>query len=138
VSEKPVEVIPGKGKHRVETRIFARRIHESWCAQPGCKFRGQPAAQGICHTTKSFAGDDFSYEEHLSEMVEKHVEHLRKRYAKLSPAHKQRMWESEIACALLNSWFGTDELVRLRRDNALLRDKVRRMKRRVSPKRSQP
>jgi len=39
---------------------------------------------------------------------------------------------------LLNSWFGTDELVRLRRDNALLRDKVRRMKRRVSPKRSQP
>lgn len=132
--EKPVSIEKGKGEHRVDTHIFARNIREAWCAQPGCRFRGQPAVQGHCHTTKSFAGDDFEYQEHLSKCVEGHVDYLKKRHAKLSGAARDKMLFAEIAVMLMNDWFATDELVRLRRDNARLRDDVKRLRKRLETK----
>lgn len=129
-SEKPVEVIPGKGKHRVDTRIFPRRIHESWCAQKGCRFYGKPAVQGVCHTTTTFAGDsDYSYWERMDKLVQAHMVVLRKMLKGLSPKEQRIRLESEVACVLMNSWGQLDELVRLRRDTAVLEDKVRRMQR---------
>src|SRR4030067_169536 len=48
--EKPIRVIEHKGKHRMETRVFARDIHETYCVQAGCRFKDQHAQQGVCHT----------------------------------------------------------------------------------------
>lgn len=48
--EKPIRVTQHKGKHKTETRVFARNIHETYCTQPGCRFKDQPAQQGVCHT----------------------------------------------------------------------------------------
>src|SRR3990167_5819857 len=36
--------------HQMETRIFAREIHESFCCQPKCRYFGKHAQQGVCHT----------------------------------------------------------------------------------------
>lgn len=118
-----VRVVEGKGPHRVDTRVFARNIHEAYCMQKGCKFYGKHAQQGVCHTTKTFAGDSgFAYWEHLSDVVERHLVGLRKHVLKkLSLRGQVRRLESELACALINSWGQLDEMVRLRRDAALWR-----------------
>ncbi len=126
---KPDEIIPGKGKHRVDTHIFPRRIHESWCAQKGCQFNGKPAVQGVCHSTETFAGDpDYSYWEHMDKIVQDHMVVLRKMLKGRSPKEQRLRLESEIACGLMNAWSGLDETIRLLRDLSLLQDEMRRLK----------
>lgn len=120
--DEPIEVIP---MGHTETRIFARKIRESWCAKKGCRFYGKHAVQGVCHTTRSFAGDDYSYWEHLEVLVGNHVTHLREKIlAKMTPKERERRLLSEVSCALMNAWGTLDECVRLRRDNAILQDKL--------------
>jgi hypothetical protein len=52
--EKPIKIIPNTwAKHKSETKVFSREIHENFCMQKGCRFYGRHAQQGICHTTKS-------------------------------------------------------------------------------------
>ena len=128
--EKPVEIIPGKEKHKTETRVFARNIHESFCVQPGCKFEGEHAAQGVCHTLTTMGGSrDWSYidnilkqgDDYLSEIQNMHK--IRPAADAKSDAYIRRL-ESEIVCIWTNNAFTLDELVRLRGELALLKKRV--------------
>ena len=123
--EKPVKIIPGTGKHKTETRVFARNIHESYCVHKSCKFFGQPAQQGVCHTTTTFAGDDdWTYIEHAEKLGEIHLAHLRETRKKYGTQKYIRRLEGEMVCAWINTISSLDELIYLRREVALLRHRL--------------
>lgn len=135
--ETPVRVVPGKGrKHRTETRIFARENWETWCVQPGCRFKGQHAQQGICHTTEPFASEDgvtwasvearFKFAE---KAAKEELDLLRKQY-KGRPKRYVGHLEAAIWCNWVNVSSNLDELIRLRAENAVLKDKLARRRRR--------
>lgn len=115
--EVPVKIIPRRGKHRLETRIFARDIHETYCAQPGCKFKGGTAQQGVCHTTEPFAGGDWKYIDRLEKYAEEVVKEAKKLYKGKSYI---TYLEAQHVADWMNSMFILDEVVRLRRKVALL------------------
>lgn len=123
VKEKPVRVIAsGKGKHKTETRVFARDIHEDFCVQPGCKFEGEHAVQNVCHTQTTFNGsEDWSYIDAAIRSGEEHVANLKK-YCKTKAAYVHRL-ESELTVAWINTITTLDELVQLRGRIALLEKK---------------
>lgn len=126
-NQTPIKIIPGKGKHRTETRVFVRNIHETWCVQPGCKFNGRPAQQGVCHTTTTFTGStDWSYIEALEKDAVTHLAELLRRHGRRSYL---RRLEEDFICAHLNAAFHLDQLVYLRREVALLRLAVAKAKR---------
>ena len=110
--EKPIRVIEHKGKHRTETRVFARDIHESYCTQPGCRFKGQPSQQGVCHTVLDkpvrIYLDDV---EARAEQMLKELQAHRKRLG--TKKYIERL-ESHVFCTWMNSEFGLDELINLR------------------------
>jgi hypothetical protein len=126
-NEKPVKVVKYKPKkggdgHARETRIFAREIHETFCDDKKCKFYGQHAQQGICHTDKPDLVDWDRIEK-----IEQEQEEELKYFRKLYKGKEYVKWlEAMYSCAMVNSRFGLDELIRLRRDNALLKLKVKR------------
>lgn len=132
--ESPVEVIPGRGKHKTEQRVFARNIHENFCVQPGCRFRGKHAQQGVCHTTTTSAGGhDWGYVDRLIALGNSFVDEV-KTMAKRGKWSRKRYveyLESAMACSWSNSSSGLDELVRLRRQVSLLTDKVERLSKRA-------
>ena len=122
--EKPIEVKPYKSKgHRLETRIFKRNIHETFCVQPRCKFRGRHAAQGICFDRETISGLDYK---NLEIVEKKALESL----AEMKEVHKANggSWvkylEGQLVCQFMNEFFTLDELVRLRMANADLRLKL--------------
>jgi hypothetical protein len=119
--EKPIRVVPGKGrKHRTETRIFAREIHETFCKQPGCKWNGQHAQQGACHTREPFVpGTSWSYVDKVEKYAHEAMVETRKYYRK-DPKDYIRHLESQHIADWMNSVFHLDEVVRLRRKVALL------------------
>jgi hypothetical protein len=132
--EKPFKVIPHNGKHKTETRVFARNIHESFCRQPGCRFRGKPSVQGVCHTRETFeGGTDWAYVDALIAGGDRFVTELRASMARQKLTTKQRLStaETHLACAWSNTISTTDELVRLRREVSLLRDRLNRKNRRA-------
>ena len=124
--EKPVRVEKRKNSegHASETRIFAREIHETFCDDKRCKFYGRPAQQGICHTAKPDA-IDWDRIRTIEQEQEAELKYFRKLYR----GRKYIGWlEAMYSCVSLNQRFTLDDLVRLRRDNALLRLKVARRK----------
>ena len=128
--EKPLQVIPHGGKHRTETRVFARQIHESYCAQKGCKFYGRHAVQGVCHTTKTFCDSfDWSYIDRAIAEGRRFVREARRLYKgrdyiRYLEALVESHWANEV-CRL-------DELVRMRRNAALMEHKLARLSKKES------
>ena len=126
--EKPLRVIPNKNrKHKTETRIFAREIHESFCAQPGCRFHGKPSVQGVCHSTERFDGE----RDIIRWFMLKAKQHAKDRtyFHKLFAGKPERYiahLEAHYESAMMNWSLGIEELVKLRRENAILRDKLER------------
>jgi hypothetical protein len=123
--EKPVKVIKEKkyrGSHRMETRVFARNIHEHYCVEKGCKFYGKPAVQGHCHTTTTFVdGADWGYIDRAEKFAEQELKEAKKSYKGKALL---RYLESAYVCRWLGQVNSLDSLIRLRRENALLRDRV--------------
>ena len=129
--EKPVEVIPGKEtKHRTETRVFARKIHESFCMEPGCKFEGEHAVQNVCHTHTTMGNSsDWSYVDNIIKQGDDYLAGIQKIHKRRPAADAKfdayiRRLESEIVCIWTNNAFTLDELVRLRGELALLKKRV--------------
>lgn len=121
--DKPVDVRKYRGDdgHCLETRIFARRIHETYCVEPGCKFKGKHAAQGVCFSKLKSA--DNAYLERIEKRaVEflKETREIRKR-SKMSPGAYIKWLESHILCDWMNQEFTMDELIRMRGKTALLK-----------------
>jgi len=126
-NEKPIKIIPSKGKHKMETRVFARDIHESFCMQPSCKFYKKHAQQGVCHTTDTFVGgNDWSY---IDKIIDEAGKAAEEQFKILRKHYKGRQYakhlESYLSCMWMNEMICMDELVRLRRKVALLENKKR-------------
>jgi len=124
--EKPIKVVPSKGRrHKTETRIFARNIRELFCRQPGCKFKGKHAAQGVCHTTDTFAGGaDWKHMDAAFELGKKATDEVRRILRGNSAKHKIDYLLAMHESYWVNNVFHLDEMVRLRRENALLKRKL--------------
>jgi hypothetical protein len=118
--DKPIEIIKHKGKHRTETRVFARNIHETFCTQPKCKFSGQHAQQGICHTTEPELVD-WDRIDKQDKQVEEELEWAKKRH---KGSEYVKYLEAMYSCVWLNWQATIDECIKLRRDNALLKLEV--------------
>jgi hypothetical protein len=109
-----------RNHHKTETR--KREIVESYCAEKGCKFFGQPAAQGICHDVIHPL-----QKKYLDTVMRYGQDRLRgeKSLRKANKLMTDRKWiqhlEGELACEWANAWFTLDELVYLRAENAKLR-----------------
>lgn len=127
--EKPIKVVkyPAKKsarRHGIETRVFAREIHETFCTQKNCEFFGQHAQQGICYSNKPEVIDWKRVEKQEQQLAEE-LAYIKKKYKGKGKEYVQWI-ESMYHCAQMNWTFTLDELVRLRRDIALLKVKVKR------------
>jgi hypothetical protein len=91
------------------------------CDQPGCKFRGKEAQQGVCHTAEGELIDWTRLEAHekqtLAELANM-KRHEGRNYVRALEAH--------YISAMLNWQGALDETLRLRRDLAVLRNRNRR------------
>lgn len=128
-----VRVIPSKRrrKHRIEDRVYAREIRESFCVQKGCRFHGQRAQQGVCHTTKPMAVNNWGYTDavfdYASKWANEQMAERRKRYLR-NPKDYIKHLEAALWCQLVNTTTGLDELVRLRARLAIAEDELRRLR----------
>jgi len=124
--ETPVQIIPSKNtKHKTETRVFARNIHENYCVQPDCKFFGSHAQQGECFSTKDEAELlDWDRMDKQTKQVQQELLDAMKRYGKGKKylEYLEAMYE----CIWLNWTFTIDECIKLRRDNRLLQWELER------------
>lgn len=127
--EKPIKVMKypakrGARRHGIETRVFAREIHETFCTDKKCEFFGQHAQQGVCYSNKPDVID--------WKRVEKQEKQLQDELAYIKKKYKGKAYvswlESMYHCAQMNWTFTLDELIRLRRDCALLKLQLKRKK----------
>jgi hypothetical protein len=126
--EKPVQVKPSFSEdgHKLETRVFARNIHETYCMEPKCRFFGEHAVQNVCHTTTTMGDSaDWSYIDDAMQAGDAHLKSIRKQYKGKSPKEYTARLENEVRCIWTNSQTTLDECVRLRGEVELLK-KARR------------
>ncbi len=122
----PKRIVPGKGVHRTETRFYDREVGETFCVQPGCKFRGERARQGFCYDVPRRDVYDALFdvgERYAEELAATYREYFRGR-----PRKYVRHLESSVICWYVNSTSLLDQLVAMRRENALLRKEVERLR----------
>lgn len=124
--EKPIKVIkhdPKNGDgHKRETRVFARNIHETFCDYKRCKFYGKHAQQGVCYSDKP----DLIDWDRIAKVEKEHEDEL-KYFRKLYKGKEYVRWlEAMYATASMNWRFTLDDLIRMRRDIALLKLKTKR------------
>ena len=129
-NEKPIKVTkhnPKKGGdgHARETRIFAREIHETFCDDKKCRFYGNHAQQGICYSDKPDAVD-WDRVAKLEQQQDDELQYFKKKYK--GKAYVKWL-EAMYSCASTNWRFTLDDLIRLRRDVALLKLKLNNGKR---------
>jgi hypothetical protein len=132
--EKPIRIERNKwsGKHPTETRVFAREIHENFCAKKGCKFYGKHSQQGVCHTTHSNLGDGggWGHIERAERIAEEALKWMRQRRKKWGTNAYIKYLESCYVCQEMNMQFILDEMIHTRRKFGLL--SVARKKRKAS------
>lgn len=124
-----VQVVPTRSrKHKSEVHVIAREIHESYCADPACRFFGKKAVQGVCHTTEPFAdGTIWDYVVKVDKAARSYLEMRQVCLGKSAKDYVRRL-ESEIVCHWSNNIHSIDELVRLRMENAILRDDLEKLR----------
>lgn len=114
----------GAKRHSYETRVFAREIHEPFCTTKGCEFYGQHAVQGVCYSNKPDVIDWKRVERQEKQLAEEMVQ-IKKKY---KGKEYLRWLEAMYECAQMNWTFTLDELIRLRRDVALLKHQLKKRK----------
>ena len=125
---KPIKIIKHKGQHKTETRVFPREIHENFCVDSKCKFKGQHAVQGVCFQDKADVSDWKKIEKE-EKRIDDELRYFRKKFNvdKMKDPKEYIEWlESMYTTAQMNWAFVLDEVIRLRRDNALLKTKKHR------------
>jgi hypothetical protein len=119
-----------KKSHKTEKRT--REIRESFCDQPGCRFRGKPAQQGVCHTTETITGDaDWTYVDKLIAYGDQHLANVRASAKRMKWSQREYVsyLESEAACQMSNNASLLDELVRNRTALAIAKAKLAKRRR---------
>lgn len=116
-----------KSKHKTELR--ERPISESFCAQTGCRFRGKRVQQGVCYDSVPETKRDNIFVAEISAISARmgaERDEIRKSHYKGKDREWIRWLEGMYECAMLNWHLGTNETVRLRAENAILKDKLAR------------
>lgn len=108
-------------KHKLVLKDFVTK--RSHCDDPKCKFYGQLAEQGVCHTVLPDAMS--KYFAQLMKGAEETLKFNREHnYKGLSQKEIFKRMESEVVCAHMNYRSCLDELIWLRGENAKLRGKL--------------
>lgn len=108
-------------KHKIVERVEQRTVSKFICAQTGCQFKGKESVQGVCHGSKGEIAD-FDKLDQLDAELTADLEQMREReWEDYVPA-----LEAHYISTMMNWTLCLDELIRLRRDNALLRAKKAR------------
>lgn len=104
-------------KHKAEFRKITSEVR--YCAQPGCKFKGERVVQGVCFHVLDAATD--RHLEAVTRRADGFVEEL-KIAAKGSPLKKRLAYAYDyLAVTWANYEHLLDEAVRLRRQVAILK-----------------
>lgn len=101
-------------EHKTELRDA--QFKRSYCVEPGCDYFDQEAVQGHCHTVLDAETD--RYIARLEKNAEESLEWVR---TNTTPEDYQSRLEAEYICMLCNWTSALDELVRLRAENAKLK-----------------
>ena len=101
-------------KHKVISTTKQEPRTETTCAQPGCKFKGKPAQQGVCYTAKGHVVE-FAALDRVEREITADLKAMRKREGK----SYVRVLEAHYTAAMMNWEMTLDECIRLRRDVAL-------------------
>ena len=119
--EKPICVIKNPGRHRTETRVFAREFYETYCVESTCKFYKKRAIQGLCHTWRKPSPDIVDWTR--LKIGEAHAEHAVQGFRKTyGPKARTRALETYYVGFATQIAFLTEQLIRLRRENAIFRN----------------
>lgn len=110
--------MPKKPRKSHLTEKRTREIQESYCADKKCKFFGKPAQQGVCHTTETFAGGPWAYIEFGEKQVAEGMAWFKKAY---KGREYVRTIEAYLESSMMNNYCVLDELIQLRKENALLK-----------------
>ncbi len=102
-------------KHKTLQQQHQRSITTTYCAQKGCKFIGKEAQQGVCFHAKGELIDWQRVAQQETQILAE-LQGLRKAGPK---AYVQGL-EAHYVSAMINWQFTLDEVIRLRRDIALL------------------
>jgi hypothetical protein len=113
----------GKGDHKM--RSGQRKIPQSLCDNPRCKFYGKPAQQGVCYSTLDPAQSRYiKYVLDHGEGLLKEIKQLRTANGCKTDKKWIRHLEGMVVTTWANNWFGLDELIYLRAECAKLRLQV--------------
>lgn len=117
VPEIPVRIEKhGNADHKTETRIFSREIHESFCDEPTCEFYKKHAAQGHC-------GKDEAEDMRIYDLIDRREAELEKDWNECYASDPEGS-KSAYITAMLNWSLGLDECIKLRAENARLKNKL--------------
>ena len=108
------------GKHK--TKPGKIKVHGTFCAQKGCRFYGERAAQGVCYSSppKPYLKYIKRVERHAYELVEGTLQGCKTKNERI------KHLKSALLCTWMNGEFSLDECVRLRGENAVLKSKLQR------------
>lgn len=116
--------------HRREAR--PREYLEYFCAEPSCEFFGKPTQQGICHTRETDVADIDKLYKVAEDFANELADFYRPRYGADKDEYIAHL-ESLYECAMLNWTFGLDEMIRLRKENALLKLRIEKLEKKDAP-----
>lgn len=107
-------------KHKTELRD--QKYKRSYCMQPGCKFNGERAQQGVCFAVLDKT--EAAYLSRLEARAEQAVADMKITLEDETDKHKIKYLYDMYATMWLNHEHMLDELVKLRGENSLLRKKT--------------
>jgi hypothetical protein len=115
----------GKMKKDHKMKSGKREIPQSICTEPGCKFEGKPAAQGVCYSRIPRKDDAYIRQVMRNgEALLKEMKALRVKNKATAKDEWIKHLEGQVVCTWANNHFMLDELVSLRAQNAELKLKI--------------
>lgn len=106
-------------KHKVIRLATQQLVHDTICAQRGCKFKGKSAQIGVCFSSKGALADFDKLAKHEEDLLAE-LKQLRKRE---DAKGYVRSLEAHYVSAMMNWQLSLDECIRLRRDIALAKER---------------
>lgn len=106
--------------HDHKRRNGTREITEYYCEEPGCRFEGEPAVQGVCWNSEGEIADWDKLAD-AGERMSAEFKAIRIK-SNWSPEETIRWLEAMYETAMINWTMALDEVIRLRAEIALLKE----------------